>query len=307
MQIGVDLGGTKIEAVALGGDGGALFRRRVPTPRHDYDATLGAISGLVQQIESELGERGSVGVGIPGAFSPASGLIKNANSTWLLGKPLDRDLASRLGRPVRITNDANCLTVSEATNGAAAGAAVVFGIIIGTGVGGGIAISGRPHVGANAIAGEWGHTSLAWPRPDELPGPPCYCGKTGCVETFLSGPGLALDYQTATGATTSAAEIAARAEAGEAEANRALERYEDRFARALAPVINILDPDVIVLGGGVSNIARLYENVPRLLPQFVFSDHLSTRMLKARHGDSSGVFGAAQLWQPDELPRALGL
>ena len=307
MQIGVDLGGTKIEAIALGGNGGTLFRRRVPTPRHDYDATLGAISGLVQEIESELGERGSVGVGIPGAFSAASGLIKNANSTWLLGKPLDRDLASRLGRPVRITNDANCLTVSEATNGAAAGAAVVFGIIIGTGVGGGIALSGRPHVGANAIAGEWGHTSLAWPRPDELPGPPCYCGKTGCVETYLSGPGLTLDYQTASGTTASPAEIAARAEAGEPEANRALERYEDRFARALAPVINILDPDVIVLGGGVSNIARLYENVPRLLPQFVFSDHLTTRMLKARHGDSSGVFGAAQLWQPDELPHALGL
>lgn len=306
MQIGVDLGGTKIEAVALTGDGETLIRRRIATPRDDYGATVGAIAGLVDQIEGELGERGSVGIGIPGAFSAASGLIKNANSTWLLGKPLDRDLTNRLGRPLRITNDANCLTVSEATNGAAAGAAMVFGVIIGTGVGGGIAINGRPHVGKNAIAGEWGHFSLPWPQPEELPGAPCYCGKFGCVETFLSGPGLARDYAAATGETVTAAEVALRADKKEDAAYEALARYENRLARALTPVIDILDPDVIVLGGGVSNIDRLYRNVPRLLPQFVFSDHVATKLVKAIHGDSSGVFGAAHLWRPEELSHALG-
>ena len=306
MQIGVDLGGTKIEAIALSPSGETLVRRRVATPREDYGATIGAIAGLVTGIEKELGSRASVGIGIPGAFSAASGLIKNSNSTWLLGKPLDRDLAARLRRPLRITNDANCLTVSEATNGAAAGASVVFGVIIGTGVGGGIAINGRPHVGRNAIAGEWGHFSLPWPQPEEIPGPPCYCGKRGCVETFLSGPGLARDYSAATGTSITAAEVASRAAEGEEAANDALTRYEDRLARALAPVINILDPEVIVLGGGVSNIGRLYENVPKLLPRHVFSDQLETRLVKATHGDSSGVFGAAYLWRPEELSHALG-
>lgn len=306
MQIGVDLGGTKIEAIALSHGGETLIRRRIPTPREDYEATLSAIAGLVIELEEELGRRASVGIGIPGAFSAASGLVKNCNSTWLLGKPLDHDLTARLGRPLRITNDANCLTVSEATNGAAAGARVVFGVIIGTGVGGGIAIDGRPHVGKNAIAGEWGHFPLPWPQPEELPGPPCYCGKRGCVETFLSGPGLARDYAAATGTRLTAAEIASRAAEGEEAANEALTRYEDRLARALVPVINILDPEVIVLGGGVSNIERLYENVPRLLPRYVFSDQLATQLVKATHGDSSGVFGAAHLWQPEELSHALG-
>ena len=306
MQIGVDLGGTKIEAVALARSGETLIRRRIPTPRDDYDATLGAITGLIGEIEGELGDRGSVGIGIPGAFSAASGLIKNSNSTWLLGRPLDRDLAARLHRPLRITNDANCLTVSEATNGAAAGAGVVFGVIIGTGVGGGIALNGRPHLGKNAIAGEWGHFSLPWPRPEELPGRPCYCGKRGCVETFLSGPGLARDYEAATGNTITAAELALRADQGEKAADEALARYEHRLARALTPVINILDPEIIVLGGGVSNIDRLYRNVPRLLPEFVFSDHVDTKLVKAVHGDSSGVFGAAHLWRAEELPHALG-
>ncbi len=302
MQIGVDLGGTKIEAVAIDRNGATLVRRRVPTPREDYAATIAAISALVEEIERELGTRGSVGIGIPGAFSASSGLVKNCNSTWLLGKPLDKDLAARLGRPLRITNDANCLTVSEATNGAAAGAGIAFGVILGTGVGGGVAINGRPHVGRNAIAGEWGHMSLPWPQPDELPGPPCYCGLSGCVETFLSGPGLARDFKAATGQKATAAEIAERAESGDPAANAALERFEDRLARALAPVINLLDPDVIVLGGGVSNIDRLYTNVPALLPRYVFSDQVVTPIVKAAHGDSSGVFGAAHLWPAGEAP-----
>jgi len=305
MQIGVDLGGTKIEAVAIDRNGATLVRRRVPTPREDYAATIAAISALVEEIERELGTRGTVGIGIPGAFSASSGLVKNCNSTWLLGQPLDKDLAARLGRPLRITNDANCLTVSEATNGAAAGAEIVFGVILGTGVGGGVAINGRPHVGRNAIGGEWGHMSMPWPRPEELPGPPCYCGLSGCVETFLSGPGLARDFEAATGSKATAAEIAEQAESGDPAANAALERFEDRLARALAPVINLLDPDVIVLGGGVSNIDRLYTNVPPLLPRYVFSDQVVTPIVKAAHGDSSGVFGAAHLWPAGEtaLPK----
>ncbi|WP_420348668.1 ROK family protein [Pelagibius sp.] len=302
MQIGVDLGGTKIEAVAIDRNGATLVRRRVPTPREDYAATIAAIADLIDDVEREVGARGTVGIGIPGAFSAANGLVKNCNSTWLLGKPLDKDLTARLGRPLRITNDANCLTVSEATNGAAAGAGIVFGVILGTGVGGGIAINGRPHVGRNAIAGEWGHMSLPWPQQDELPGPPCYCGLQGCVETFLSGPGLARDFEAATGTKATAAEIAEQAERGGQAANAALERYEDRLARALAPVINLLDPDVIVLGGGVSNIERLYSNVPALLPRYVFSDEITTPVVRAVHGDSSGVFGAAHLWPAEGQP-----
>ena len=305
MRIGVDLGGTKIEAAALGPDGTVLARRRLATPRGDYAATLGAIVGLVQQVESEIGHRGSVGVGIPGALSATSGLIKNASSTWLLGRPLDRDLAAALGRPVRLMNDANCLAVSEAADGAAAGLAVVFGVILGTGVGGGIVVAGRPLVGCNAIAGEWGHNPLPWPTPAERPGAACYCGKQGCIETFLSGPNLARDYHEAGGEASTAQQLAARAEAGEPAALAALARYEDRLARALAGVINILDPDALVLGGGLSNLDRLYRNLPGLLPRYVFSDHVSTRVLKARHGDSSGVFGAARLWRQEELPDAL--
>jgi fructokinase len=232
-------------------------------------------------------------------------LIKNASSTWLLGRPLDRDLAAALGRPVRLMNDANCLALSEAADGAAAGLAVVFGVILGTGVGGGIVVAGRPLVGCNAIAGEWGHKPLPWPTPAERPGAACYCGKQGCIETFLSGPNLARDYHEAGGEAITAQQLAARAEAGEPAALAALARYEDRLARALAGVINILDPDALVLGGGLSNLDRLYRNLPGLLPRYVFSDHVSTRVLKARHGDSSGVFGAARLWRQEELPDAL--
>lgn len=309
MRIGVDLGGTKIEVAALAADGRILARRRVPTPRGDYEATIGAVVALVGQIEAETGGRGSVGIGIPGALSPASGTIKNASATWLLGRPLDRDFAAALSRPVRLMNDANCLALSEAADGAAAGFGVVFAAILGTGVGGGIVVAGQPLVGRNAIAGEWGHNPLPWPlpgpAPEELPGPACYCGKRGCIETFLAGPSLARDYREAGGDAITAQELAARAEAGEPAALAALARYEDRLARALAGVINILDPDALVLGGGLSNLDRLYRNLPALLPRYVFSDQVATPVLKARHGDSSGVFGAARLWRPEELAAAL--
>ncbi|MCH8189335.1 MAG: ROK family protein [Proteobacteria bacterium] len=262
MRIGIDLGGTKIEALALDGDGAELSRRRRATPRGDYNATIRAIGELVAAMESETGRRGSVGVGIPGAESRATGLIKNANSVWLIGKPLAADLAAALGRPVRLANDANCFALSEATDGAAAGADTVFGVILGTGVGGGCVVGGRILSGVNGICGEWGHNPLPWPGDDERPGPPCYCGLEGCIETYLSGPGFARDYARGAGAVNDGAEpseIAKRAEAGEPAAQAALERYCDRLARALSTVINILDPDVIVLGGGMSNIAALYE------------------------------------------------
>jgi fructokinase len=299
MRIGVDLGGTKIEAVALGDDGGELARRRVPTPRHDYEATLGTIVTLVNGIEQETRQLGSVGVGMPGALSPASGLVKNANSTWLIGRALDQDLSRALGRPVRCANDANCFALSEATDGAAAGARVVFGVIVGTGTGGGVVVDGRVLTGPNAIAGEWGHNPLPWPRDDERPGPACYCGKAGCVETFLSGPGLARDYRDATGLQLDPPEIADRAERGEAAADAALARYEGRMARALAVVLNLLDPDVVVLGGGISRLARLYERVPRLLQAWAFSDRVTTPLRPPLHGDASGVRGAAWLWGKD--------
>ncbi|GAB4356964.1 MAG: ROK family protein [Kiloniellaceae bacterium] len=310
MQIGVDLGGTKIEAAALAPDGSLLSRRRRATPREDYAATIGAIVALVQQVEGETGRRGSVGVGIPGALSATTGLIKNASSTWLLGRPLDRDLAAALGRPVRLMNDANCLALSEAADGAAAGLDVVFAAILGTGVGGGLTVGGRALSGRNAIAGEWGHNPLPWPGDAERPGPACYCGKQGCIETFLSGPSLARDYRAAGGdaidaPVADAQALVARAEAGEPAALAALERYEDRLARALATVINVVDPDAVVLGGGLSNVDRLYRTLPGLLPRYVFSDHVATPVLKARHGDSSGVFGAARLWRPEELDAAL--
>jgi fructokinase len=306
VRIGIDLGGTKIEGIALADDGRELARRRVPTPRHDYAATIAAIVALVAEIERETGARGSVGVGMPGALSPATGLVKNANSTWLIGRPFDRDLARALGREVRCANDANCFALSEAVDGTGAGARVVFGVIAGTGTGGGIAVDGRVLTGPNAIAGEWGHMPLPWPRDDERPGPPCYCGKRGCVETFLSGPGLALDYRQAAAAGPAAAgadtaepdatEIARRAGAGEAAATAALERYEDRMARALAVVLNLLDPDVVVLGGGMSRIGRLYDSVPRLWQAWAFSDRVATPLRPPRHGDASGVRGAAWLW-----------
>lgn len=292
MRIGVDLGGTKIEAILLDDEGIVLARRRVPTPAGSYEATLAAIRDLVSELEAGMETKASVGVGMPGAISPKTGLVKNANSTWLNGRPFDRDLTELLGRPVRLANDADCFALSEATDGAAAGLPVVFGVILGTGVGGGIVIAGKLLSGADAIAGEWGHNPLPWPSPAELPGPRCYCGRRGCIETWLSGPGLARDY----GAGADAAEIAARAEAGEPGAAAALERYADRLARGLASVINVIDPHAVVLGGGLSKIATLYERVPALLARYVFSDRVAARLLPPLHGDSSGVRGAAWLW-----------
>jgi fructokinase len=302
MRIGVDLGGTKIELAALDRDGAMLLRRRIPTPGNDYAAIIRAVTALVDAAERTLGRQGTVGIGMPGALSPATSLVKNANSTCLIGKPFDRDLMSALGRPVRFANDANCFALSEAVDGAAAGAAVVFGTILGTGVGAGIVVEGRVLTGANAIAGEWGHSPLPWPADEERPGPHCYCGKHGCIESFLSGPGLALDHRSATGEALEATAIAAAAGAGDPEAEATLARYEDRLARALATVINLLDPDVIVLGGGLSAIARLYQTVPRRWGAYVFSDAVATRLAPPRHGDSSGVRGAAWLWAPDEAP-----
>ena len=296
MRIGIDLGGTKIEAVALDDRSDVRARRRVATPRDDYDATLSAIEALVRAVEHETGASGTVGVGIPGTISPATGLVKNSNSTWMNGRPLGEDLPRLLGRPVRFANDANCLALSEATDGAAAGARIVFAVILGTGTGGGIVVNRQVLVGCNAIGGEWGHNPLPAPRGAESPGPACYCGRSGCIETFLSGPGLARDYETSGGDVVDAAEIARRAETGEARAIASLTRYEDRFARALGSIINVIDPDVIVVGGGLSNIERLYASVPKLWAPYVFSDAVTTRLVRAAHGDSSGVRGAAWLW-----------
>ncbi|MEQ9638979.1 MAG: ROK family protein [Alphaproteobacteria bacterium] len=291
-RTGVDLGGTKIEALVLAPDGAAAARRRIATPRGDYDATVRAVRDLVLALETEAGVAGAtVGVAIPGAVSPATGLIKNANSTWLIGKPFDADLAAALDRPVRLENDANCLALSEASDGAGAGRAVVFAAILGTGVGGGLALAGRPHGGRNLIAGEWGHNPLPWPADDERPGPTCYCGRHGCIETFLSGPGLARDAGQASGE-----DVVAAAVSGQAAAEAALRRYEDRLGRALATVINLLDPDVIVLGGGLSKLDRLYRDVPARWASHVFSDAVDTPLLPAKHGDASGVRGAAWLW-----------
>lgn len=296
MRIGIDLGGTKIEIIALGDGGEVLARRRVATPQGDYPATLAAVAGLVMAVESELGQRGSVGVGMPGALSRRTGLVKNANSTCLIGQPLQGDLESLLGRSVRLANDANCFALSEAADGAAAGGDVVFGVIIGTGVGGGIVVGGRVLEGPNAIAGEWGHNPLPLPSGADLPLPGCYCGRAGCVETYLSGPGLAADHLRMAGAALSPAEIVAGAAAADTACAATLARYADRLARALAGVINLLDPDVIVLGGGLSNIDALYDEVPRRWLPHVFSDGVSTRLVRAAHGDSSGVRGAAWLW-----------
>jgi fructokinase len=298
MRIGIDLGGTKIEGIAIDEQGVERQRFRIPTPRGDYAAIVQAVASLVGDIEAAQGQNATVGVGIPGAVSPATGLVKNANSVELIGHPLDRDLSQALGREVRVANDANCLALSEATDGAGAGGSVVFGVILGTGVGGGIVVDGRVLVGPHAIAGEWGHNPLPWPRDDERPGPLCYCGRAGCNETFLAGPSLSRDHRQHAGQDLEAPEIAANAETGDAQARATMARYEDRMARALAVVINVLDPDVIVLGGGVSNIERLYREVPRLLPRYVFSDTVSSPIVKAKHGDSSGVRGAAWLWPP---------
>ncbi len=276
LRIGIDLGGTKIEGIALDEHGAELLRRRVATPRGDYDATVAEIATLVHSLEAHTGRRGSVGIGMPGALSRVTGLVKNANSTWLNGRPLQHDLEQALQREVRLANDANCFALSEAVDGAGRDARVVFGVILGTGVGGGIVVDGRVLEGPNAIAGEWGHNPLPCLTDDDIPAPACYCGRTGCIETYLSGPALERD--------------------GGAGDAAALARYEARLARALASVINVLDPDVIVLGGGVSNVERLYQNVPALWGEHVFSDHVSTRLARAVHGDSSGVRGAAWLW-----------
>ena len=297
-RIGIDLGGSKIEGILLCADGDILARERLVTPAGDYAATLAAVHELVNTLERQSGLDCSVGIGTPGALSPRDGLLRNANSTWLNGRALDRDLSERLERPVRIANDADCFALSEASDGAAARASSVFGVIVGTGTGGGIVIGGRLLHGPNAIAGEWGHNPLPWPRDEERPGPACYCGKHGCIETFLSGPGLARDYSPDEPGPD-AAQIVRRAADGEAAAAACLARYEDRMARALAGVINILDPEVIVLGGGLSRIERLYRNVPRLWPRYVFSDVVRTRLVPPLHGDSSGVRGAAWLWPGD--------
>ena len=295
VRFGIDLGGTKTELIALDRTGRELLRRRTSTPRDDYPATLEAVARLVEDAEQELGARGSVGIGTPGAVSRITGRMKNCNSTWLNGMPLLEDLQRRLGRPLRISNDANCFALSEATDGAAAGAEIVFGVIVGTGCGGGVVVRGQVLTGPNAIAGEWGHNPLPWPRDDERPGPPCYCGKAGCLETWISGTGLSRDLRAGGGPDLPAAELVQRAAAGDEACEAALQRLEDRLARGLAQVINILDPDVIVLGGGLSNLARLYESVPRLWGQYVFSDSVQTRLVPPRFGDSSGVRGAAWL------------
>jgi len=292
VRIGVDVGGTKIEVAALDAQGRILVRKRVSTPQGDYAGIVSAIARLVREVEAELaaGEL-TVGVAMPGAISPATGQIKNANSTCLIGLPFNQDLSTALKRTVRLANDANCFALSEAIDGAARGAKVVFGVILGTGVGGGVVVAGRALVGPNAIAGEWGNNPLPWPRDGERPGPVCYCGRRGCVETFLSGPALARF-----GGKARAEEVVAAAGAGDTAAEEAVGRYEDRLARALATVINLLDPDVIVLGGGMSNVSRLYEGVPRRWTEYVFSDRVDTRLVRNVHGDSSGVRGAAWLW-----------
>lgn len=295
MRIGIDFGGTKIEAVSLDNDGSVHERIRIATPRGDYDGSLAAIESLVATLEQGTSRQAPVGIGIPGTISPATGLIKNANSTWINGKPFDKDLSRRLRRPLRFSNDANCFALSEAIDGAGAGAATVFGVILGTGVGGGLVVERQVLTGRNAIAGEWGHNPLPWPRDDERPGWPCFCGRHGCIETFLSGPGLARDYEAISGRAASPQQLVEQAADGEADALAALERFLDRLARALAHVINLFDPDTIVLGGGLSKIQRLYRDLPdRLLP-YVFSDHLDTPIRPPQHGDSSGVRGAAWL------------
>jgi fructokinase len=296
MRIGIDLGGTKTEIIALGHAGDTLHRERVATPRGDYDGTVRTIVSLVDRAEAVTGRRGTVGIGIPGMVSPATGLVKNANSTWLIGHPLNRDLEAALTRPVRLANDANCFALSEATDGAGAGCETVFGVIVGTGTGGGIAIRQAVITGVNAIAGEWGHNPLPWPEVDELPGPACYCGRHGCLETWLSGPALSADYARRSGRSLEGEAVVSLSAGGDLAASATLDAWTSRLARGLATIINVLDPDVIVMGGGLSRIERLYTDVPRLWPRWVFSDHIATRLVPAKFGDASGVRGAAWLW-----------
>jgi predicted NBD/HSP70 family sugar kinase len=296
VKIGIDLGGTKIAIVALGEENHELFRRRIETPQGDYWATVSAIAELVKITERELGERGTVGIGTPGSTSLATGLLKNSNSTCLNGQPLYDDLQRILDRPLRMDNDANCFALSEAFDGAAAGKGVVFGVIVGTGTGGGIVVNGMTLKGINSIAGEWGHNPLPWPQADELSGPDCYCGKQGCIETYLSGPGISSDHQRVTKTKLTAEAIRIGASRGDPACEDTMQRYEDRMARSLAHVINILDPHIIVLGGGMSKVKRLYENVPRLWSKWVFSDKVDSLLVPPKHGDASGARGAALLW-----------
>ncbi|WP_338570860.1 fructokinase [Erwinia billingiae] len=299
MRIGIDLGGTKVEVIALAESGETLFRHRVPTPRDDYQQTLDAIVGLVRLAEEKTGEQGTVGIGIPGTLSPYTRLVKNANSTWLNGQPLDKDLQKMLNREVRIANDANCLAVSEAVDGAAAGKQTVFAVIIGTGCGAGVALNGQAHIGGNGNAGEWGHNPLPWMDEDELryrEEVPCYCGKQGCIETFISGTGFATDYHRLSGVELKGAEIITLLDQQDPVAELAMSRYELRLAKSLAHIVNIFDPEMIVMGGGMSNNDRLYQTVPQLMKKWVFGGECETPVRKAVHGDSSGVRGAAWLW-----------
>ena len=298
MRIGIDLGGTKIEAIGLNADGKELRRIRVATPKGEYEGTVAAIRNLVHEMEDLTHRTGSVGVGIPGTIVAATGLVKNANSTWLNGRPFAKDLSVALEREVRCANDANCFAVSEATDGAAKGAGVVFGVIVGTGCGGGVVMNGRVHGGPNGLAGEWGHTPLPWASGDELPGPLCYCGKRGCLEMWISGTGLSRDYEHVTGTALRGEEIVAAAEVGDAEAMAALDRLEDRMARGFAVIVNILDPDIIVVGGGLSKLDRIYPNVSARLNGLCFGGNTDTPIVRAMYGDSSGVRGAAWLWNP---------
>ena len=298
VRIGIDLGGTKIEAVALGSVGEELARHRVPTPQSDYRGIISAVKALIDHVEAGLDVAETVGVGTPGAISPFDGLMKNSNSTVLNGRPFDRDLADALDRPLFMRNDADCFALSEAVDGAGAGTEVVFGVIIGTGVGGGVVVDGTVRTGPNRVAGEWGHIPLPWPRPEEVPGPTCYCGKSGCVETWLSGPALSADYRRVAGVELSAPEIVEAARHGDADARSSLDRYVDRLARSLAVVIDVIDPGVVVLGGGMSNVDELYERVPEVWSRYVFGGEVATRLERNQHGDYSGVRGAAMLVVP---------
>ena len=299
MRIGIDLGGTKIEIIAIDDSGVELARQRVATPQGDYPGILNAIAALISDVEVTTKQRGSIGIGTPGSLSPATGLMRNSNSICLNGMPVKKDLENLLQRPIRMANDANCFALSEATDGAAQGAAVVFGVIVGTGTGAGVVVNRRVLTGPNAIAGEWGHNPLPWPQDNERPGPDCYCGKHGCIETFLAGPSFERDYAQATGNKVGAHEIVMLAEKSDTKAEQILLRYENRMARSLAHIINVLDPDVIVLGGGMSNVQRLYKNVPAIWGKYVFSDVVITRLVAPKYGDSSGVRGAAWLWRDE--------
>ena len=299
IRLGIDLGGTKTEIIALDDRRTEILRRRETTPADDYAATIDLIARMIRETEVEIGKKGSIGIGTPGTLSPVTQLMRNSNSICLNGRALAHDLERALGRQIRIANDANCFALSEALDGAARGAEIVFGVILGTGVGGGLVVSGQILRGANSIAGEWGHNALPWPQPDELPGPRCYCGRNGCIETFLSGPGLSRDHERATRRRQTAREIGEGSVLGDSEAEESLGRYAHRLARGLASVINVLDPDVIVLGGGVSNIEHLYQHVPRLWKEWIFSDVVRTRLVPNFHGDSGGVRGAALLWEYD--------